>query len=80
MVEGSEAGIGAKFLRNRTFMTSSGFGMLTLLSRFLKDQTAATSIEYAIIAAGLSILIVVAVNGIGTTLSGRFTSVNNSLK
>lgn len=54
--------------------------MLRLLSRFLKDQAGATAIEYAIIAGGISILIVTAVSGVGTTLSGKFTSVNNSLK
>jgi len=54
--------------------------MRKLLSRFLKDQSGATAIEYAIIAGGISIVIVGAVNGIGSTLSGKFTSVNNSLK
>ncbi len=54
--------------------------MRDLLSRFLRDQSGATAIEYAIIAGGISILIVTAVNGMGTTLSGKFTSVNNSLK
>jgi len=32
-----------------------------------------------LIAAGLSIVILTAVNGIGTTLNGTFTSVNSSL-
>ena len=54
--------------------------MQQLLSRFLRDQSGATAIEYCIIAAGISIVIVVAVNGIGTTLNGKFTSVNSSLK
>jgi pilus assembly protein Flp/PilA len=54
--------------------------MRKLMSRFLKDQSGATAIEYAIIAGGISILIVAAVNGMGTTLSGKFTSVNNSLQ
>jgi pilus assembly protein Flp/PilA len=54
--------------------------MSQLLSRFLRDESAATAIEYCLIAVGLSIVIVVAVNGIGTTLNGKFTSVNSSLK
>ena len=54
--------------------------MRKLIAKFLADQSAATAIEYCLIAAGLSIVIVVAVNGIGTTLSGKFTSVNSSLK
>lgn len=54
--------------------------MRQLLSRFLRDQSGATAIEYCIIAAGISIVIVVAVNGIGSALNNTFTSVNSSLK
>ncbi|MBR1122012.1 Flp family type IVb pilin [Bradyrhizobium lablabi] len=54
--------------------------MRNLISRFLGDQSGATAIEYCIIAAGISIVIVVAVNGIGSTLNASFTSVNSSLK
>lgn len=54
--------------------------MRNLISRFLDDQSGATAIEYCIIAAGISIVIVVAVNGIGSTLNASFTSVNSSLK
>lgn len=49
-------------------------------ARFLKDDTAATAIEYALIAAGISMAILTAVNGMGTTLGSKFTSVNTSLK
>jgi pilus assembly protein Flp/PilA len=54
--------------------------MRKAISRFLNDQSGATAIEYCIIAAGISIVILVAVNGIGTTLNTSFTSVNASLK
>jgi pilus assembly protein Flp/PilA len=54
--------------------------MRRLFSRFLADQCGATAIEYCLIAAGISIVIVVAVNGMGTTLNTKFTSVNSSLK
>jgi pilus assembly protein Flp/PilA len=54
--------------------------MRLLFSRFLADQSGATAIEYCLIAAGISIVIVVAVNGIGTSLNTKFTSVNASLK
>jgi hypothetical protein len=37
-------------------------------------------IEYGLIAAGISIAITVAVNGLGTNLNNMFTSINNSLK
>lgn len=54
--------------------------MRQLVSRFLRDQSGATAIEYCLIAAGLSIVIITAVNSIGTTLNTKFTSVNTSLK
>ena len=54
--------------------------MRQLISRFLGDESGATAIEYCLIAAGLSIVIVAAVNGIGSTLNTNFTSVNTSLK
>ena len=50
------------------------------LLRFLKDETGATAIEYAIIAGGISIVMVVAVQAIGTTLNTTFTSVAAGLK
>ncbi len=51
-----------------------------MLRRFLKDTKGATAIEYALIAAGISIAIVVAVTAIGTTLNTMFTSVSTGLK
>ena len=54
--------------------------MQQLISRFLSDESGATAIEYCLIAAGLSIVIITAVNGIGSTLNTNFTSVNTSLK
>jgi len=54
--------------------------MRRLFSRFLGDESGATAIEYCLIAAGISIVIVVAVGGMGTTLNTKFTSVNASLK
>lgn len=50
------------------------------LLRFLSDQSGATAIEYGLIAAGISLAIIVAVNGLGTNLNGVFTSINSSLK
>ena len=54
--------------------------MRQLFSKFLDDESGATAIEYCLIAVGLSIVILAAVNGIGTTLNTNFTSVNSSLK
>jgi pilus assembly protein Flp/PilA len=54
--------------------------MRQLFSKFLSDRSGATAIEYCMIAAGLSIVIVTAVNGIGTALSTKFVAVSTSLK
>lgn len=50
------------------------------LTRFWADESGATAIEYALIAAGISLVIIVMVQGIGTTLNGRFAAINTSLK
>jgi pilus assembly protein Flp/PilA len=54
--------------------------MQQLVSRFLSDESGATAIEYCLIAAGLSIVIVNVVNGIGSKLNNKFSSVHSSLK
>lgn len=48
--------------------------------KFLKDESAATAIEYALIAAGIALAIVAVVNGLGTNLNNTYSSVNTSLK
>jgi pilus assembly protein Flp/PilA len=55
------------------------FAMKTLRA-FLTDETAATAIEYGLIAAGISLAIIAIVNGLGTNLKTKFTALNSSLK
>jgi pilus assembly protein Flp/PilA len=54
--------------------------MKNLVSRFVKDESGATAIEYGLIAAGISIAIIGVVNGLGTTLSTKFNDISTSLK
>ena len=54
--------------------------MRRLLARFVDDECGATAIEYALIAGGISIVIVTAVNGVGTALSTKFVDVSTSIK
>jgi pilus assembly protein Flp/PilA len=54
--------------------------MKNLISRFVKDESGATAIEYGLIAAGISLAIIAVVNGLGTTLNIKCTSINASLK
>jgi pilus assembly protein Flp/PilA len=54
--------------------------MKTLVSRFVKDQSGATAIEYGLIAAGISVAIIAVVQGLGTNLKNTFGSVSTALK
>ena len=54
--------------------------MTKLFTRFLYDESGATAIEYGLIAAGIALAIIAVVNGLGTTLNTKFTSINTSLK
>jgi pilus assembly protein Flp/PilA len=51
-----------------------------IFQKFWADQSGATAIEYGLIAAGISLAIIAAVNGLGSTLNTNFTSINTSLK
>ena len=53
---------------------------MKLFKQFMADETAATAIEYALIAAGIALVIISAVNGVGTALKTKFTSISTSLK
>jgi pilus assembly protein Flp/PilA len=54
--------------------------MRRLLARFVDDECGATAIEYCLIAAGISIVIVTAVKGVGSMLSTKFVDVSTSIK
>jgi pilus assembly protein Flp/PilA len=51
-----------------------------IIARFWADQSGATAIEYGLIAAGISLVIIGAVDTLGSTVSAKFTSINTSLK
>ena len=50
------------------------------LSRFLRDESDATAIEYGLIAAGISVVIIASVNLIGTNLDAKFDTIAAALK
>jgi len=53
--------------------------MKNIVSRFVKDESGATAIEYGLIAAGISIAIIAAVNLVGTDLNVTFGKVSTAL-
>jgi pilus assembly protein Flp/PilA len=51
-----------------------------IVMRFLRDETAATAIEYGLIAACISVAIIAVVQNVGSKLNTTFTQVKNALK
>jgi len=54
--------------------------MSKLVTRFLKNESGATAIEYGLIAAGIAVAIIAVVQGLGTNLNTTFGSVQTALK
>jgi pilus assembly protein Flp/PilA len=54
--------------------------MVGLFKKFLADESGATAIEYGLIAAGIALAIIAVVNGLGTKINSKFTSINSALK
>lgn len=54
--------------------------MTKLIARFVKDEFGATAIEYGLIASGIALAIITAVNGVGTKMSSTFDNIKASLK
>jgi pilus assembly protein Flp/PilA len=53
---------------------------MQMLTRFIKNESGATAIEYGLIAALIAVVIIGAVTAVGTKLSTTFTTVSTSLK
>ena len=53
--------------------------MQKFISRFLSNESGATAIEYGLIAAGISVTIITAVNLLGSQLQTTFTTVASAL-
>jgi len=47
---------------------------------FLKNDSGATAIEYGLIAAGISVVIIGAVQGVWSSLNAKFGTVSTQLK
>jgi pilus assembly protein Flp/PilA len=54
--------------------------MTKLISRFVRDESGATAIEYGLIAALIAVVIITVLTTIGTSLNVKFNSVAAGLK
>jgi len=50
--------------------------MTILVSRLMRNASGATAVEYAMIAGGIALAIIAAVNAIGVTLNATFTTLS----
>lgn len=48
---------------------------MTNITRFLRDETGATAIEYGLLAALIAVAIIGAVQALGTTLATKFSNI-----
>ena len=52
---------------------------MSIVRAFLRNEDGSTAIEYGLIAAGISVAIIGAVNTVGTNLTTTFSSVASAL-
>lgn len=52
---------------------------MNILKSFAKDESGATAIEYGLIAALISVTIIVVLGSVGTKLNANYTKINNKL-
>ena len=57
-----------------------GASRMSKIVAFIKNESGATAIEYGLIAAGISVAIIAAVNTIGSSLNTNFTTISGQLK
>lgn len=53
--------------------------MKSVLLRFVADESGATSVEYALVGALISIIAITALTKLGTSLSTKFNTIANSV-
>lgn len=53
---------------------------MNIFSRFVRDESGATAIEYGLIAALIAVVVITGVTSVGTTLSTTFKNLATSLK
>ena len=70
----------AKVFREIAGVVYTKASAMTRLRQFLRDQSGASSIEYGLIAAGISLAIIAMVQGLGTKIASTFTHNEDALR
>jgi pilus assembly protein Flp/PilA len=53
---------------------------MRLIVKFLKDESAATAIEYGLIATGIAVAVIPVITGLGTKLKSTFSTISTAIK
>ena len=53
---------------------------MRLIIKFWKDESAATAIEYGLIATGIAVAVIPVITGLGTKLKTTFSTVSTAIK
>jgi pilus assembly protein Flp/PilA len=53
---------------------------MRLIVKFWKDESAATAIEYGLIATGIAVALIPVITGLGTKLKTTFSTVSTAIK
>jgi pilus assembly protein Flp/PilA len=53
---------------------------MRLIVKFLKDESAATAIEYGLIATGIAVAVIPVITGLGTKLKTTFSTISTAIK
>jgi pilus assembly protein Flp/PilA len=54
--------------------------MTNLISRFIRDESGATAIEYGLIAALIAVVIITGLTSVGTNLNTKFNSIATNIR
>jgi pilus assembly protein Flp/PilA len=54
--------------------------MTNLISRFIRDESGATAIEYGLIAALIAVVIITGLTSVGTNLNAKFSSIATNIR
>ena len=52
---------------------------MNIISRFVRDESGATAIEYGLIAALIAVVIITGVTAVGTQLSAKFLGISTTI-
>jgi pilus assembly protein Flp/PilA len=64
---------------NQTALTYGDLHMTKFVTRFLKDESGATAIEYGLIAALIAVVIITGVGTLGKTLNSKFSTIETKV-